>query len=265
MHGIDVSNHQTYVDWRGVEFCFYKATEGVSFVDSKQDQWANKIALDGPYHFAHPNVNSPEAEAAHFLNHAKPGVMWALDCETYGSMDPLALIGSARLVAWCDRFYELVSPVLGPNGYHYTFRSYASRLWPQLKEPWRWWLASATGAPTYTSYAGRPVDIEQYAIIGGVDRNVSYTDIIQPSGEPDMPLTGDDIQTIRLVATAAAEDAIRVMANVPADASPADLQNIVNIHQIANAQVAFKSLLGLPPEATVEQFQTKLAGLLKPA
>lgn len=184
MNGIDVSNNNQSVDWAGVEFCFYKATEGVSFTDQTQASWANKVSVDGPYHFAHPDRNSPEAEAAHFLAKAIPGRMWALDCETYGQVDPLGIIGPARLAAWCDRFFELVAPVLGPVGYHYTFRSYAATLWPRLQQPWRWWLASAAGKPTYRTYAGRVVDIEQYAIVAGVDRDISYTPIA--SEDPDM-------------------------------------------------------------------------------
>jgi len=197
VNGIDLSNWNSWVDWRGVEFDFYKATEGVSYVDPTQGTWANKIPIDGPYHFAHPDQNSPEAEAAYFVRHAIPGVMWALDCEMRGSVSPLAIMGAAALAAWCDRFHELVAPHLGPNGFHYTPRSYAPSLWPRLQRPWRWWLAGARGVPTYQTFAGKTVDIEQYAIVGGIDRNISYTPIV--STEDDMWTDPEKAQVIAQV------------------------------------------------------------------
>lgn len=179
MNGVDLSNNNGSVDWTGVEFAFYKATEGVSFVDRTQATWAGKV-VGGPYHFAHPDQNSPDNAAAFFLANAIPGQVWALDCETRKGADPLAIMGASSLAGWCDRFYQLVAPTLGPNGYHYTFRSYADHLWPILRAPWRWWLASASGRPgAVTHYAGRVVDIEQWGIVNGVDRDIAYTPLLQ--------------------------------------------------------------------------------------
>jgi hypothetical protein len=187
-NGIDVSNNNSAVDWQGVEFAFYKATEGASFIDTTQHAWANHVKPSGPYHFAHPDANTPQAEADHFLKWAVPGQMWALDCETRPGVDPLHIMGATRLAAWCDEFYGLVAPHLGPNGYHYTFRSYAEALWPLLTAPWRWWLASAAGVPSYRSYAGRTVDIEQFAQTGGIDRDIAYTALVaQPDQEIEVP------------------------------------------------------------------------------
>jgi Glycosyl hydrolases family 25 len=186
MQGVDVSNNNSVVDWHGVEFAFYKATEGATFIDATQSGFAatSRLLPHGPYHFAHPDANSADVEAAHFLAYAIPGTMWALDCETRTGKNPLAVMGAAALAAWCDRFFDLVAPHLGP-GYHYTFRSYADQLWPRLTRPWRWWLATAVGKPSFPVYAGRTVDVEQWGQVAGVDQDFAYTNPQEQDLTPD--------------------------------------------------------------------------------
>lgn len=201
--GIDLSNNNGGpVDWNGVEFAYRKATEGVGFIDATQAKWHAEAQArsipDGPYHFAHPDVNSVDAEADFFIAHAIPGEFWALDCETRKSgtktISPLAIMGAPSLASWCDQFYDRVAPVLGPIGFHYTFRSYADALWPRLTAPWWWWLASAAGAPKYRTYAGRAVAVEQYAIVGGVDQNESYVPP-NPAPQPQPQPEDEDMRT----------------------------------------------------------------------
>ncbi|MCB0662987.1 MAG: glycoside hydrolase family 25 protein, partial [Saprospiraceae bacterium] len=69
IHGIDVSHHQSYINWEQVasndiHFAFMKATEGVSLVDSMYcDNWdgASKTPLKkGAYHFFRPTVSAQE-------------------------------------------------------------------------------------------------------------------------------------------------------------------------------------------------------------
>ncbi|MEZ5056800.1 MAG: GH25 family lysozyme [Saprospiraceae bacterium] len=65
IHGIDVSHHQSYINWEEVSkndihFAFLKATEGVSLVDSlyceNWEELSNTILKKGAYHFFRPTV-----------------------------------------------------------------------------------------------------------------------------------------------------------------------------------------------------------------
>src|SRR5574337_244085 len=69
--GIDVSYHQTAVDWQavksaGIAFAFVKATDGANIVDSRFDaNWAGARAaglLRGAYHYYQPSQD-PLAQA----------------------------------------------------------------------------------------------------------------------------------------------------------------------------------------------------------
>ncbi|RAP29081.1 Lyzozyme M1 (1,4-beta-N-acetylmuramidase) [Brevibacillus laterosporus] len=73
--GIDVSHHNSLIDWKqvasdGVKYAFIKATEGTGFVDKKLRENATQAHENGIkvsyYHFAHPDM-SPQAQANHFL------------------------------------------------------------------------------------------------------------------------------------------------------------------------------------------------------
>ena len=73
--GIDVSHYQGTVNWQmvkdsGVSFAFAKATQGVSFIDSKfQTNWQgmkNADLLRGAYHFFEAD-NDPVKQADHFI------------------------------------------------------------------------------------------------------------------------------------------------------------------------------------------------------
>lgn len=67
IHGIDVSHHQSHIDWKivaenDIHFVFMKATEGVSLVDSlfcKNWEAAGSTFLKkGAYHFFRPTVSA---------------------------------------------------------------------------------------------------------------------------------------------------------------------------------------------------------------
>ncbi len=75
VHGIDVSHHQSRIDWQrvandAIDFVFVKATEGMTFQDSIFcDNWdaIQKVGLRrGAYHFFLPSI-SPTAQANHFI------------------------------------------------------------------------------------------------------------------------------------------------------------------------------------------------------
>lgn len=102
--GIDVSNHNGCVTSsrarsayaQGVRFAIVKATEGSGYTDrsfacSMSGLRAAGVRV-GAYHFARPNLSTPEAEAEHYVNvtaaeRAKGGVLMVLDWEpsTYAS------------------------------------------------------------------------------------------------------------------------------------------------------------------------------------
>ena len=77
MNGIDVSNYQRGLDLSKVDidFVIIKATEGTSLVMDTCDgfyQQAKQLGIHrGIYHFARPEYNSAEAEAAYFLQHTQ--------------------------------------------------------------------------------------------------------------------------------------------------------------------------------------------------
>ncbi len=83
--GIDVSSYQgSGVNWTSVKnsgrvFAWAKATEGLSvndadFTINESNGKAAGVYM-GAYHFAHPELNSPASEAAHFWNIAGPYIL----------------------------------------------------------------------------------------------------------------------------------------------------------------------------------------------
>lgn len=106
---IDLSNNNpgdidfNAVKASGVAGVILKASEGTTFTDGTFAQrWqAAKDAglLRGAYHFAHPDVNSPEAEAAFFLRVVgplQPDDLLVLDIED----------GSGDFGQWAIRFFN---------------------------------------------------------------------------------------------------------------------------------------------------------------
>src|SRR5580704_9691377 len=78
--GIDVSSFQGSINWSsvkgdGISFAWAKATEGTFYIDgdftANENNGKNAGVYMGAYHFAHPNENSPAAEASYFWSVAK--------------------------------------------------------------------------------------------------------------------------------------------------------------------------------------------------
>lgn len=194
LSGVDLSNNNDAFDLAGQGFAFLKATESTSFVDRTLPAWAAAAdALSvpwGPYHFGHPDQNEPEAEADYFLAHSTKGLVApALDCETRTTLNarvnPLATMGAPALGDWCNRFLGRVQEERRQRPFFYSFRWYTSALLPYLDD-WPLWLSTMAGAPgVYRHFGGRVVAIEQWGIVGGVDRNESYTDILEEDAMAD--------------------------------------------------------------------------------
>ncbi len=84
IHGIDISHHQSAIDWKevramkvdniGINFCFIKATEGIESVDEKyRKNWyeaeSNGI-IKGAYHYFNP-TKSGIAQARNYIQMVK--------------------------------------------------------------------------------------------------------------------------------------------------------------------------------------------------
>lgn len=208
-NGYDISYAQGAVAWSEVvaDFVEVKATEAL-FVDNWWHTNAAGARARGiplvPYHFAHPDQNSADDEAAHFLDviDGAPIVGWELDFEKRTGFDPISLMGGAGpAAAWSDRFAEIVASALDLPGDWYSFRDYAKRIAPLLRGRWRGvWLASASDDPTGpylgTNYGTLPVLIEQYGqrndepgFATAVDVDVSSLNFKPPTPpeDDDMP------------------------------------------------------------------------------
>lgn len=198
-NGVDLSNNNGGNFPDATDFAFLKASEGASFDDRTFEGYVDECTRRGipwgPYHFPHPDANTPQAEAAWFLRHAQRGPLgWALDVETRdgGRTSPLAIMGAGPLADWSERFRALVEPDLGPSWF-YTFRSYADRLFPLIADDWRIWLASAVGTPRFPVYAGRAVAVEQYGQAGGFDLNFAHAELAGPPASPFTSRKDDEV------------------------------------------------------------------------
>lgn len=174
IHGIDVSHHQSYIDWEEVkamqvqnvrlEFCFIKATEGVNRVDDKfKRNWrkAKDAGLcRGAYHFFDPTASGAD-QAGNFIatvSLATNDLPPVLDIETIRGVSKKDM--QTRIQQWLDiveRNYH-VRPVIYTNAGFYkdylagTFDIYP--LWvahyfakgkPRVDRDWSFWQHSESG------------------------------------------------------------------------------------------------------------------------
>jgi len=202
--GIDLSNrneHPEAVDWTGVSFAICKTSQGAHFTDHTFGGWASLAATHGAvlgaYHFAEPDVTSAAAEVEFFLPRRGAAVLLALDVEsrtveinhqTHETkvFDPLSILGPVALANWTNEWCSSVQLATGIKPYVYCNRSYLTALTARLGD-WPIWLATATGAPGITSFAGRAIAIEQWGSPGGVDHNTAFIEFFEeyPMGFQD--------------------------------------------------------------------------------
>lgn len=136
--GLDVYSGNGVMNWSqiaatGVKFAFIKATEGVGFKDPQlQNNETNGTAAGmyiGAYDFAHPEYNTPLAEADYFVNYAsrydafKGGhLVPALDLETGGG----AHVGASSLSAWVNDWCGDIHTLTGARPAVYSYQSFIS-------------------------------------------------------------------------------------------------------------------------------------------
>jgi lysozyme len=128
MKGVDVHGSKGDVNWRkvrdaGFEFAFIKATEGRTFDDERfafNRRAARAAGLAaGAYHFARPDNNSPESEAAHFLRVAPPERGELLPVLDWEHTPPTA--------AWALRFLRTVDTAIGAPPILYSYPDFLRR------------------------------------------------------------------------------------------------------------------------------------------
>lgn len=153
-HGVDVSSHQTGIDFSVVpaDFVIVKATQGTGYVNPAwRDQVASALANGkrvGLYHFADDDDVSAQAE--HFLgqigDYAGRVPLW-LDWEA----DAVPL-GPGAAQAWLDA----VAARTGTTPGFYTYQSVlASYDWSQVAARYPLWVA---GGPDYSDYGAGYTD-----------------------------------------------------------------------------------------------------------
>lgn len=166
VRGLDVSAHQTSINWTevrssGAQFAYVKATEGISITNARFASEYNGSyragLIRGAYHFAHPNTSSGAAQARFFVAH---GGGWSADGRTLpGALDMEpnphgpACYGLSRsaMVAWIADFAR-------------TYHALTSR-WPVIYTARNWWTACTGG---YTGFAAQdPLWVARYAASPG--------------------------------------------------------------------------------------------------
>lgn len=164
--GLDVSDHQSKIDWSavasaGAQFAYVKATEGTGFVNpdfaAQYDGAYQAGLIRGAYHFALPNESSGAAQASYFVangggwtadGHTLPG---ALDIE-YNPYGPECYgLSPSAMVSWIASFTD-------------TYQSLTT-VWPVIYTPTAWWVTCtgnyggfAADDPLWTTNYGNTAD-----------------------------------------------------------------------------------------------------------
>ena len=173
VYGIDVSEHQSLIDWTKVStifdehkiyFSFIRATAGKDRVDTQyQNNWNAKKdsnILVGAYHYYRPNENSIE-QAENFIQHVslkKGNLPPVLDIERQSKVQTMAQL-KIGLQKWLDKVEEHygVQPIIYSGSKFYStflqeeFADYP--LWVANFNPtkvpvnhnWRFWQYSDKG------------------------------------------------------------------------------------------------------------------------
>ena len=174
IHGIDVSRHQSYIDWDevkamevnkiGINFAFIKATEGLRNVDNyfsrnwRKAHGANMVC--GAYHFFIATKSGRE-QAINFINAVElesgdlPPV---LDVEqTYGASPEKLRSNVKEFLETVEEYYK-VTPIIYTNvsfyntylsddfdGYRLWVAHYLQKNEPRITRDWLFWQHSENG------------------------------------------------------------------------------------------------------------------------
>lgn len=201
--GIDVSHWQGSIDWKkvaadGVKYVFIKATDGASKIDLKLSSNATGAAAAGLkvgfYHFARPDLNAPETEAANFFRNVKQyktDFPLALDVE---GEEMAQKVGAAALTAWCVKFLQALEKLSGGPVMIYTGASFAKSYLGAALAKWPLWIANYGAETPMANSTWSTWAAFQYSdkgsvagIAGNVDMNAmerSFYDKYAPAPQP---------------------------------------------------------------------------------
>jgi lysozyme len=174
IHGIDISKHQSVIDWEDVskmkiknikiDFAFIKATEGVSLQDEKfEKNWTgakNNNIIRGAYHFFIP-TRSGKMQAQNFINTVqlkKNDLPPVIDVEQTNG------VSTAILQQQINEWLKLVTatyhvkPIIYTNadfyenylagqfdGYPIWIAHYLTKNKPRINTKWLFWQHSESG------------------------------------------------------------------------------------------------------------------------
>jgi autotransporter-associated beta strand protein len=186
--GIDVSSYQGDISWSevngaGISFAWAKATEGTFYIDpdftqNEANAKANGVFI-GAYHFAHPELDSADDEAAYFWNEAKNYIKGGgvylvpmLDLEETSG-------GSTYMSDWVNEWCQDVVNYAKADGVTanpvvYTTGSIASDYLDSSVTQWPLWIADPngenpeTGGPTVSIGSWPTWTFWQYTWTGSV-------------------------------------------------------------------------------------------------
>ena len=159
LNGVDVSHWQGVIDWstvnaNGIIFAYLKATEGLTWVDSRFTANASSARsagiYTGAYHFARPDLNpsleSAKEEVRNFIDTLQRGfgtgnfgdIYPALDLEVpFPKKDDK--FSTARLIKWANTFRNYFQQLTGKTLMIYTgvyfIKEYDNFSYENLKNP----------------------------------------------------------------------------------------------------------------------------------
>ncbi|MAA56909.1 MAG: hypothetical protein CL855_00295 [Cryomorphaceae bacterium] len=154
--GIDVSNWQGNIDWEqvkadGYTFAWAKSTEGMTYTDpmflTNMENGLDANVVMGAYHFARPDNNTPQEDAANFLNIASAYIgngflPPVLDLENPYSGGQAVLLTdmftSEELSNWAQAWMTEVETQTGISPFIYINGNYANYLNSSLTEYSLW-------------------------------------------------------------------------------------------------------------------------------
>lgn len=154
--GIDISHWNKLLELDKPDFVIIKATEGVSFVDSKMLRNYKEVTeagkIPGFYHFARPDKNSnPEREAQHFLN--------TIPKEAIGNC-LLALDWEANAlkcnIQWARKWLDYVFSKTGVRPLFYCQGSYTNKIQTILDGNYGLWVAHYKASTQGLAYGEKP-------------------------------------------------------------------------------------------------------------
>lgn len=181
---IDVSHHQGSINWPkvkedGVAGAFIKATEGKTGIDSKFSSNATSAVLAGLkvgyYHYARPENNSAELEAANFAKNVKgftTDFPHVLDVEGEAQR-----IGAAKLTVWCAAWLKEVERLTGHPVMIYTGASFAKSYLGKDLSKWPLWIAHYGVARPLDNSTWSDWAVFQYADNGKVNGIATNVDM----------------------------------------------------------------------------------------